>query len=333
VAGFLVIGEAMKNPFYSILILFVLLVSGSTYAQYDLVDEKVKTYPAKFTDSKPLADKIAADFKSDAERARAIFTWIALNINYDVKAYYTQDNNGIAYSYTTPEDKIKKDREFRMSLVKQTLKTGKAVCEGYASLLSNLAEQLKIEAVIIPGTSKSSYTEIGKSPKFSDHAWNALKIDGKWELVDVTWAAGVVNSESNKFEKRFNDAYFFTAPEKFFLNHFAENPKWLLTEKTAEDFAALPFYYPSYLTSDYSINADEGFILFPKDVAVRFNIKNLKPTDRVSYITSTDNMLERVVVDEANYFIIPPSAKLTGYITIFVNERPLVSYKILKGRV
>ncbi len=323
----------MKNLILPLISMFVLLFCGNAFAQYQLVDDKVKSYPTKFTDYNVLADKIAADFKTDAEKARAIFTWTALNISYDLKAYYTQANNGVAYSYSSPEDKIKKDREFRTALVKQTLRTNKAVCEGYSSLISLVAERLKIESVIIPGTSKNNYTEIGKKPVHSDHAWNALKIDGKWQLMDVTWAAGVVNTGTNKFEKRFNDVYFFTDPDKFFLNHFPENHKWLLTDKTAEDFAALPFYYPSYLNSDYNLNADEGFILFPKDVAVRFNIKNLKPGDRVSFITTADNMLEQVPVDEENYFIIPPSPKLTGYITIFVNERPLVTYKILKGRV
>lgn len=331
-AGFLVIAAAMKYLLKPLILLFVLFISVPTFAQYEHVDDKVRTYPVKFSNSAALAKRIATDFSSDTDRARAIFTWTALNIRYDLQAYYTRENNGVAYSYTTPEDKIVKDREFRKSLVARTLKTGKAVCEGYSSLVFLVATELNIEAVIIPGTSKNSYAEIGKLPKFSDHAWNALKIDGKWQLIDATWAAGVVNSATNKFEKRFNDVYFFTDPDKFFFNHYPEDPKWLLTDKTAADFAALPFYYPSYLSSDYVINADEGFIMFPKNVAVRFTIENLKPGDRLSYITTKDNTLEILPVDQDNYFVVPPSPKLSGYITFFVNERPIVSYKIVNGR-
>jgi transglutaminase/protease-like cytokinesis protein 3 len=317
----------LKNTF----ILLLLLVSASSYSQYEKVDAKVRTYPKSFSNPKQFADKINADFKTDTDKARAIFTWAAINIRYDLRAFYTQENGGIAYSYNSPEDKIRKDKAFRMDLVTKTLRSGKGVCEGYASLLTVVGEMTGLQAVIIPGTAKTHQSQIGKLPKASDHAWNAVKINGKWQLIDITWAAGIVNSATNKFEQHFNDVYFLTDPDKFFLNHFPDDEKWLLTDKSAEDFAALPFYYPEYLRSDYSLNADEGHILFPKNVAVKFNIQNLQQTDRVSYITSKDNMLDVLPVDSQNNFVIYPSTKLSGYLTIFVNEKPLVSYKIVRS--
>lgn len=323
----------MKKIFSPIAILFTaffLCLSSLGFAQYDKVDQKVKSYP-KFTGAEKLADRINADFTKDDEKARAIFTWTALNIRYDLKAYYLHENGGIAYSYSSPEDKIRKDRKFRLDLTNTTLKSGKAVCEGYASAFIILSELVGLESVLIPGTSKSHHSQIGKLPKTSDHIWNAVKIDGQWELLDITWASGVVNSQTRKFEPRFNDVYFFTDPDKFFLNHFPDDEKWLLTDKTAEDFAALPFYYPQYLQSDYELTADEGHILFPKNVAVKFKIRNLQSNDRVAYITSRDNILDEVMIDSDDSFIIFPSAKLSGYLTIFVNERPLVAYKIVKS--
>lgn len=327
------IAAVMKKIFPQIpsaFLLFFLFVSSISFAQYEKVDAIVRAYPKSFSASEKLAEKINTDFSKPDEKARAIFTWISLNIKYDLKAYYTTANNGVAYRYTTPEDKIEKDKEFRLKLVRSTLRTGKAVCEGYSSLFSNLCALSGLESVIITGTSKSHYSQIGKLPTASDHAWNAVKLNGKWELIDVTWGAGVVDSGTQRFKPYFNDSYFCTKPELFFLNHFPDDEKWLLTNKSAEEFAELPFYYPTYLKSDYEINADFGHIQFPKNTAVKFNIKNLNASDRLYYITSKDNVLDKLHVDADNNFIIYPSNKLSGYLTIFVNEKPLVSYKIIK---
>lgn len=320
----------MKKIFASVLLL-LLLVSPPAFSQYEAVDAKVRAYPKSFAQAEKLAARINADFKSDAEKARAIYIWIASNIAYDMKALYAQQNGGIAFSYTTPEDRIQKERAFRLNLVKKTLHSGKAICEGYASLFTYLCALTDLQAVIIPGTSKTSYTEIGKIPRNGDHTWNAVKVNGRWQLIDVTWAAGVVRGNEKKFTPYFNDAYFCTDPELFFLNHYPDDKRWLLTDRSPQEFAELPFYYPTYLKNDYRINADKGAILFPKDVGVRFNIENLNPGDELYYITSRDNMLDQLVVDEDNNFVIPPSAKLSGYLTIFVNQKPLVSYKIIKG--
>jgi transglutaminase/protease-like cytokinesis protein 3 len=67
--------------------------------------------------------------------------------------------------------------------------------------------------------------EIGRGE--TNHAWNAVEIEGQWFLVDSTWAAGSINS-SNRFEKSFSNFYFLTDPEKFIVSHFPQDPKWQL---------------------------------------------------------------------------------------------------------
>ncbi|HEX9981086.1 MAG TPA: transglutaminase domain-containing protein [Flavobacterium sp.] len=313
--------------FYHLIILFFFLSSSIAYPQFESVDAKVKLYPKTFSRTEDLSAKINHDFSRDDERARAIFTWIALNIRYDLNEYIT--GSSVAYSYSSPEDKIEKEKKYRLTLVNKTLKSGKAVCEGYASLFTNLCAQSGIEAVIIAGTSRNHYSLIGKLPKQSDHAWNAVKLNGQWRLVDVTWAAGVVDDQG--FKKVFNDAYFMTPPDKFFHTHYPDDPKWLLTTKTPEDFANQAFYYPTYVKSNFKFNINSGVVKFVKNLPVEFKVENLKPTDRVYYITSRDNTLDRVAVDDQNKFLIYPSAKLTGYLTIFINEKPIVSYKIARS--
>jgi uncharacterized protein (TIGR03000 family) len=41
------------------------------------------------------------------------------------------------------------------------------------------------------------------------HAWNAVKLDGEWHLVDATWGAGGIKDK--QFVKKFKD-YYFLAP-------------------------------------------------------------------------------------------------------------------------
>ena len=59
---------------------------------------------------------------------------------------------------------------------------GKAVCEGYAKAFQVVLRQLGIQSFIITGSSVNPST--GRP---EGHAWNAVRIDGKYYHVDVTW--------------------------------------------------------------------------------------------------------------------------------------------------
>ncbi len=315
-------------PIHRIILMFFLFVSALSNAQYEAIDERVRTYPRSFCEPSQLADRINRDFSLDTEKTRAIFTWIATNVTYDMKEYFS--NSGIAYSYKSEADRIQKEKVFRKNLAKRTISTAKGICEGYSTLFTTVCVLTGLEAVIIPGTSRNHQSQIGKLPTESDHAWNAVKIDGKWKLIDLSWAAGAVDN-NRKFQKRFNDVYFCTDPDKFALNHFPDDPRWLLTKKSPKEFAEAPFFFTEYLRSDYSFNIENGHIRFSQNKPVVFNIENLRPSDRVYYITSKDNVLDPVRVDENNNFAIYPSAKMSGYLTIFINEKPVVSYRILRS--
>lgn len=55
------------------------------------------------------------------------------------------------------------------------LKSGKGVCYSFASLFYKLCQKAGIPCVIVNGVAGSA------------HAWNYVKIKGKWKLVDVTY--------------------------------------------------------------------------------------------------------------------------------------------------
>lgn len=313
--------------------ILLLIFATATYAQdYARVDNIISAYPASFKAVDALAEKINTDFTSDEDKARAIFTWIATNVRYDMDAYNSRQAPA-GFMYRTPEEKEAKLAKMRDDLALKTLRSKKGVCEGYSTLYERLADKTGLEAVIVPGTSKSHPTHIGKQPGASDHAWNAVKINGRWQLIDVTWGAGTVTGEKPVFQFRFNDSYFLTDPKDFVLNHYPDDEKWLLSkELTKENFADTPLYYGSYLMEGYEFTSPGIGTFTDKNIrTVPFKIKNLRPGDRVAYSFSKDRIFKEVNPrqngDTAEFDVQLP-ANSNGYLTVFINQKSVAAYRI-----
>ncbi|KOS05092.1 hypothetical protein AM493_02860 [Flavobacterium akiainvivens] len=321
----------MKKIFNTILIILfsTTFVNAQDFAK---VDAAVKVYPS-FADTDKFAEKVKTDFTRDDEKARAIFTWIALNVKYDLGAYGVNEKP-VAYSYKTEQEKLNLQKKFREDLSQKTLKSKKGVCQGYATLYEVVAQKAGLEAAMVTGTSKSHPMHIGKAPGASDHAWNAVKINGQWKLLDATWGAGVVTGEKPAFAFKFNDAYFFAEPDTFFLNHFPDDKKWLLTNKTEADFANLPLIYGNALSEGYEFTAPTGgtFTNRPGGI-IGFAVKNLKPDDKVHYAFSQERKYMPVTLTangDAKTFQVPLTAKSAGTLTIYVNQKSVAAYRINK---
>lgn len=59
---------------------------------------------------------------------------------------------------------------------------GTAVCQGYALLADEMLRQAGVTTRIITGTATDPYTGVQDA-----HMWNAVKINGEWMYLDVTW--------------------------------------------------------------------------------------------------------------------------------------------------
>lgn len=75
--------------------------------------------------------------------------------------------------------------------------------------------------------------------KQPDHVWNAIFLEGQWQLIDVTWDAGlwVQQDEQNRDRK---DHYFLPPPAIFIKDHLPALPMWQLRNQIMgpEDFVA-----------------------------------------------------------------------------------------------
>ena len=327
----------MKKNYATALIVWCLLLlfnANNSYSQsYSTIDDAIANYPKSFASPEKLAEKIKTDFTSEEEKARAIFTWIALNVQYDLKSYYSQSSNPqIAYSFSSEEERLNKEQKFRRDSAAKLLRTKKGVCQDYASLFHTLCELVGLKCMTIAGTSKTVLNHIGKLPKASDHAWNAVKVGETWRLIDVTWASGMANFDTGKMMQQFNDAYFFTPPAIFFLNHFPDDKRYTMTDKTAEDFAALPLYYGTYLKSGYEIITPEQGVFSLKDTqSITFQIADLPENSLVAYVFSNDNKIVPVKFQRQEnnaLFEILLTKRNRGYLTIYINKESVVAYKI-----
>ena len=64
-----------------------------------------------------------------------------------------------------------------------TLVSGRAVCEGYARTCKILCELCGLDCYYVVGY-------CGNDPVGGGHAWNLVKVDGKWYQLDITWNDG-----------------------------------------------------------------------------------------------------------------------------------------------
>ncbi|MDJ1481944.1 transglutaminase domain-containing protein [Cytophagaceae bacterium YF14B1] len=185
------------------------LVTLSAFAQktsvnpYTSVDTKALQIPDSLTTTPDgIAEYINLNFKTDKERVRAIFIWIATNIEYDF------DNLFAINLYEKEEDKIL-----------LPLKTRKGICENYAALFCHLCTKTGIRSYRISG-----YTKQNGFVDYIPHSWAAALIENNWYLFDPTWGSGYVSND--KFYKRIDNTYFYVTPSVLIKSHIPFDPLW-----------------------------------------------------------------------------------------------------------
>lgn len=155
---------------------------------------------------------------------RLLYTWMAIHIDYNDYGYNTGN-----YAATDAAS---------------VFQSKKAVCSGYSNLFKYLATQMGIECVSISGYSKGYGSFEGERFTKTDHAWNAIKVNSTWHLIDVTWGSGYGKTINGSLVtvKEFDDYWFMTNPDAFIFSHYPEDPQWCLTSINVQkhEFETLP---------------------------------------------------------------------------------------------
>lgn len=194
--------------FLKFIILFFLstqtiVAQKKTVNEFSAIDKKALQMPDSLTKSTDkIASYITSNFTSDKDKARAIFIWVASNINYDIENMFALN------IHEKREDKIAK-----------ALKTRKGICEHYASLFTDICQKSGLKSHVIEGYVKQTgYSD------FLPHAWSATLIDGNWFLFDPTWGSGY--ADNRKYIKKINNNYFKVNPKTLIKTHMPFDYLW-----------------------------------------------------------------------------------------------------------
>lgn len=321
-----------------IVIVFVLLFSIPFFAaDFKKVDKYARSIK-KTGDYNQLAVKLTSPFENESEKVRAIFVWITYNIKYDYRKFKNNQSNRNRFRIkgrSKKEIELKR-KKLREKKTKSAYRKGKGVCEDYSYLFLFMCQSVGIEAKYITGVSKQNARQIGTFPKRSSHAWNAVKIDGKWHLLDATWAAGIVNQKTGRFTRVFYEGFYLIEPKFFILSHFPDDEKWQLLEhpiskKEFSNFAYLHgvFYKDKNILE---ISPKKGFL----NAIKKFSLVKIKYKDEmpniVRYSKGKMKKLEFINTDNEMIIKIPTQGKFYRSVVLGIKEgrrfEPLLEYKI-----
>jgi hypothetical protein len=175
----------------------------------------------------------ARDITNELDKARAIFLWLC-----------SKDLSKLNFSNVekgSPEE------------ILMNLQRGLTT---YARVYETLCSYAGLLCKTLTGYAKGAEYKPGM--KFTgtqgQHSWNAVKVNGTWQLVDCHWAARRVvgkklemTSENVRYE--LDEYYFMPAPSQLIFTHFPEDPSWQLLDTilpTVEDFQNLVPVKPAF---------------------------------------------------------------------------------------
>lgn len=169
----LVVDAFLEAQYQNPLILGIKEVGMDTlnYIVYIRYDDDTETSEAK---RKELEEKVAeitseiiTDGMSDLDKELAINAYLCDNAVYDNDALENAEENDFKYV----------DESYNDSFTAYgVLVNNVGVCASYSAAFKLLADAAGLESVVVTG-----YLE-GNLP----HAWNKVKLDGKWNIVDAT---------------------------------------------------------------------------------------------------------------------------------------------------
>ena len=193
---------------------------------------------------------LAAQESDPIGRAKLVHDFIALRVAYDAPSY-------VAGSYP-PQD------------AETVFRTRLSVCAGYANLFHAMAQDAGLESRVVVGDTRKPDGNISGE----GHAWNAVRIDSKWYLVDVTWDAGYVNG--SEYTARYQTEYFMAPPEIFGLDHLPDEPQWQLRAQPIGrgEFTRQPLLDPGFFKHGFELIEPDRSQVTVQGRSVRLRVGN-----------------------------------------------------------
>jgi len=256
-----------------ILLLISLLFFNSVFSQNEKINELISDTDEMNLNIWDFVDYAKNKITDKTELAKFFYHWVGTHIEYDDEVYQNILNNTIDH------------KQFQLSQDEyEVYDNRKAVCAGYANLYKWFMDEINVEAVVISGhirDERNHYVDL--SDDSFAHAWNAIKLNDKWVLVDATWGTSDDISMS--------EYYFDLKPELAIITHYPSEQKWQLLEKplSLKEFNESKFIKPIWFFSGFSdipvLKADENYyyLIYKSNPDKNFSVELMYSSDNINF--------------------------------------------------
>jgi hypothetical protein len=256
--------------------LICVLTTHAVFAQkaklteFSAIDKKALQLPDSLTKNTELiASYITSNFTTDKDKSRAIFIWVASNIQYDI------DNMFAINFYEKKEEKITKP-----------LSTRKGICENYATLFTDICMKSGLKSFVVEG-----YTKQNGFADYIPHAWSATLVDSSWFLFDPTWGSGYVSG--GKFFKKINNEYYKASPTTIIKSHIPFDYLW--------QFVNYPVTNQEFYEGDIRQNKTKQFFNFKDTIQVYENQSHIDQLISSAYRVEKNGVKNSLIFDRLQH--------------------------------
>ncbi len=171
---------------------------------------------------------LAANIEDPVERTHALHDFVVLHLEYD-----DQTRDAIMAKNYANLPSQEAEAVFASQM---------AVCAGYAKLMVAMGKEAGLEIAYIVGNARILMRE----SEGVGHAWNAVKLNEAWYLIDATWDDSTPEGQPPATVPK--TSYLFTPPEIFSVGHFPDEPSWQLrdTPLSLGEFMRQPDVRPEF---------------------------------------------------------------------------------------
>jgi hypothetical protein len=242
-------------------------VAVNEFAGIDKTALQIPDTMTKGTDA--IASYIVTHFKTDHEKARAAFIWVASNIQYDIANMFALN------FYEKQEEKISKP-----------LRERRGICENYAALFTDICKKSGMKSYIVEG-----YTKQNGFADYIPHAWSATQIEGRWFLFDPTWGSGYVNGR--KFYKKINNNYFQAEPAVFIKSHMPFDFMW--------QFLPYPVTNQEFYEGKTQADKSKSYFDFNDSIRVHFTKDSMEQLIAIAHRIEKNGMKNSMIFDRFHH--------------------------------
>ncbi|MBO4727572.1 MAG: hypothetical protein J5631_04040 [Spirochaetaceae bacterium] len=258
--------------------------------------EKVSQDPE--TNLKELVSYLIKGASDNFARVKVLHDWICYNIDYDTDLFFKDSSKKQNYC--------------------EVLQTRKAISTGFSALMKEMCTLAGFECVSIDGFAKG-YGYNGHLSETVEHSWNAVNIESKWYLIDVTWDTGYL--ERKAFIRCYSSEYLFLDSRSFLYTHLPKEDafQFYAPVVSASQFEKEPKLEGKFFDYGFSL-LDNKLAFFNKiDSEFSFELKCKTPK---AYMATTLFTKNGQIVENATWL-----NKRAGIITPIVDVPDNSEYK------